>query len=552
MKRRVTYQGRLRLPCGFHTGDGRRLGVADQPLFLDQDGAVVLAGTSLAGVLRADLLRLVRECDPRPYPRDRHRPDCSCVVCRLMGPEAPERRSPGEEEGPSLRASRLYVSGGRAEGGAIRVQDHVGIDRRTRTAADRRKYDVEVVEGGLEIPFTLRLDEPADDELSYLEASLKRLAQGWLFLGGKTGGGLGRAELLDLARFDLDLAATASLVEHLLADDPAAGCSHQILLSPSQRAWSETWDLPPEGTTAGWAQLRLRLELELPWGFLVNAPPEAAMQGFDQAFARLPDGRPLLPGSSLRGALRSRAEQVLRTFGGPAAACDLNRAGCSCHDRVEKENERRKEQGKPLLTFREELEQHCLACQVFGSGRYASPVKLTDFHALEDRRGEPVAHELVAIDRFTGGAAPQHKFDAESSAGPTLAGEIHLELGSDRLTDWGLGLLALVLRDLLLGDVPLGFGTARGFNEYQARITGGEAFWLHLPDLLMGGLGLPANPGNHRWRPGEEIASPAAAARVAGEALARLIERWVEALHQRLAKPAAPPDESSAAMEEKL
>ncbi|MGH9362597.1 MAG: hypothetical protein ACRD2T_11840, partial [Thermoanaerobaculia bacterium] len=101
MRRRVSYRGRLRFPFGFHSGDGRRLGVADQPLFREADGTVALAGTTLAGALRADLLRLLRDCDPEPFP-PHHPPRCACVVCRLMGPQAPEQRRPGEQ-GPSLR-----------------------------------------------------------------------------------------------------------------------------------------------------------------------------------------------------------------------------------------------------------------------------------------------------------------------------------------------------------------------------------------------------------------------------------------------------------------
>ena len=55
-KKRVTYRGKLCFPHGFHSGDGRRLGIADQPLFREADGSVALCGSSLAGVLRADLI----------------------------------------------------------------------------------------------------------------------------------------------------------------------------------------------------------------------------------------------------------------------------------------------------------------------------------------------------------------------------------------------------------------------------------------------------------------------------------------------------------------
>jgi CRISPR/Cas system CSM-associated protein Csm3 (group 7 of RAMP superfamily) len=533
IRRRITYQGRLRWPDGFHTGDGRRLGVTDQPVLREEDGAVALAGTSLAGVLRADLLRLLRECAPEPFPAGRHEEDCRCPICRLLGPEARKARRPGQEGGSQLRASRLRVTGGRGEP-VVRVRDHVGIDRRTRAAAHRRKYDAEVVEGGFEVPFALRIDDPDPDELRYLEAGLKRLAQGWLFLGGKSAGGLGHAELVELDRFELAVDSPRQLVEHLLGEDPEAGCVRRVLLGREDRSWAESWELPAAGQAAGWAQLRIGLALELPWGFLVNSPPDAAMAGFDHGFARQPEGAPRLPGSALRGALRSRAEQILRTFGGGAAACDLNRPKGSCHERIEQE----RQAGSGAPCFDQELAAHCLACRVFGSGRYASPVKLTDFRATDGRCGEPRGQEFVAIDRFTGGAAPHLKFDAQRCDGPVLAGDLFVELGPDRLAPWGLGLLALVLRDLLLGDIPLGFGTARGFNEYRARITGAEAFWLHEPEALAGLAASESLPGRRRWQPagGQDLATPAGLAAAAGEPFARCVESWVAALHLRMAE----------------
>ncbi len=533
--KRMTYTGILRLPQGFHTGDGRRLGAVDQPLFREVEGRVALSGSSLAGVLRADLERLLRDLPGEP-PCSRE-PACRCVVCRLFGPRATRRRR-SEGEDAELQASKLHVLGGVALGEpATRVRDRVGIDRRTHTAADQRKYDVEVVEGGVELPFKLRLDDPEEDELRHLEAVLRRLAAGWLFLGGKTSSGLGRAELVRLDRAELDLTRPQDLIEHLLADVDTAGATVTPLIPSQDGSWETEWDLPaatetPDPVPGTWAQLRIEIELHFPWGFLVNDPAEALGSGFDHTYVRRADGRPILPGSALRGALRGRAEQILRTLAGDAAACDLNRKDAACHEKVEKENQRRRQAGETDLSFKEESARHCQACRVFGSGRLASAVKITDFLPVESNEERPLRHEFVAVDRFTGGAAKGAKFNAEVRSGTTLAGEIHLEIGPHRLKGWGLGLLALVLRDLLLADVPLGFGTAKGLNEYAARITGVHRFWLRPPAPL---AGLEARPGSARWAPSQPLDGPAAAGELAGPELRECFTTWVRELHQELA-----------------
>lgn len=527
------------MPHGFHTGDGRRLEVADQPLRRDLEGRVELTGTSLAGVLRADLRRLGQGLEPCS-----RRPECTCPVCWLMGPEAPRKRSPDRET--NLRASRLHVRGGFAQAPAggdfeTRIRDHVGIDRRTRTAAPRRKYDVELIQGAVEFPFELRLDTAGDEAQQseraqqLLELVLQRLAGGWLFFGGKSAVGPGRAELVHLTRHDIDLAQVERLVAHLLAEDSTAGGEPVVLFDGGwqgeptaefpaghARKGETTLCLPAAG------QLRLRLELDFPWGLLVNDPGEAAATGFHHAFACRGDRQPLLPGSAFRGAVRSRGEQILRTLAGDPGACHLN-TPAACHERIEEELAKK----KGAFSFEEELAKHCPACRIFGSGRLASALKVSDFLAVEPPVGDPLRHEFVAIDRFTGGAAGGAKFDALASPSVRLRGEVHVDLG--RLAPWGLGLLALVLRDLLHGDLPLGFATARGLNEYQARLVGIDRFWLATPACLDGQDALGAQVGEVRWEPpAEQDGTPTALGALGGDDLKQALEGWVTALHSEL------------------
>jgi len=557
--RRLIYTGRLHLPNGFHSGEGRgrEASASEQPLRREADGSVAVAGTSLAGVLRADLGKLAREVLAADQ-QCRTTAKCRCVVCRLMGPRSdPVGRKQDREA--SLSASKLSVMGGAADSARIRVRDRVGIGRRTRTAAPKRKYDVEVAEprGGepLEVPFELRLDEPEDDEVVLLEAVLRRLGSGWLFLGGQSASGLGRAELAELARHELDLTDRTSLVSHLLGEEASAGAKTTELVAGEQRGWLESWELQPatdiEESDTGWAQIRVGLELDFPWGLLVNDPGEALAGGMDHSYLRLEDGQPVLPASALRGALRSRAEQIVRTLGGADAACQTN-TDQACHERLQREIASRKKRAEPGDGEAEDLdesERHCAACRVFGSARWASPIRITDFYALPGHGGVGRPQEQVAIDRFTGGAAEGAKFDLETAAGVQVAGEIHLEIGPYRLEEWGLGLLALTLRDLLWGDVPLGFASGRGLNEYRARLTSVERFWIQPPAPFAGeGLAAEGAPGSRSWkapeagRPGD----PSALAQAIGPEWQERLESWVERLEELLGQWEATPPVSGA------
>lgn len=97
---------------------------------------------------------------------------------------------------------------------------------------------------------------------------------------------------------------------------------------------------------------------------------------------------------------------------------------------------------------------------------------MSDFTPIEDG-GKEFHQDFVAIDRFTGGGAESLKFDAKSFHRPVLRGSLTLDLEAvqrARPGEWCLGLMALVLRDLCEGDIPLGFGAAKGYGACTASL----------------------------------------------------------------------------------
>jgi CRISPR-associated RAMP protein (TIGR02581 family) len=147
--------------------------------------------------------------------------------------------------------------------------------------------------------------------------------------------------------------------------------------------------------------------------------------------------RPFLPGSSLRGAMRSTVERLVRSLWGPAACCTLfsdPSAGNDCwagNEDKRKKLEQATSEGEGL---RRDLVQGkgrlCPVCQLFGSTIMAARLKVTDARLKQDQ--EPVRRDGVGIDRDTETAAEQIKYDFEVlDRGCEFAFSLHLENADD-------------------------------------------------------------------------------------------------------------------------
>ena len=86
---------------------------------------------------------------------------------------------------------------------------------------------------------------------------------------------------------------------------------------------------------------------------------------------------------------------------------------------------------------------------------------------LEDKNLETSdwqAQDFLAIDRFTGGGLHGAKFDAA----PLVKARFNASLTLHDPLPWELGWLALLLRDLVDGQITIGFGAAKGYGRVQA------------------------------------------------------------------------------------
>jgi CRISPR/Cas system CSM-associated protein Csm3 (group 7 of RAMP superfamily) len=164
-------------------------------------------------------------------------------------------------------------------------------------------------------------------------------------------------------------------------------------------------------------------------------------------YSRLPDGRPFIPAASLRGLARARARRILATI----AYYHQDQALSSTNA------------GKVADSLLDSL---------FGTTGQRSAFWFSD--AVSETRGSPHPQFFNAVDRFTGGVAKEKLYNVNA----VLSGELRFTVSIDALSegrlreeDWWKGLLVLLLRDAMEGDLAIGWGKSRGYGAFRLKIT---------------------------------------------------------------------------------
>ena len=206
---------------------------------------------------------------------------------------------------------------------------------------------------------------------------------------------------------------------------------------------------------------------------------QAAVSGANMAFVRINrrqgKDEPFIPGSSIKGLIRSHAEKICRglkeepvpvclPYENPEKKGTNGQAACGLRfEKYKKENKTKNPTSTQIYRL------SCPVCRLFGShvlrGRLStSDAYLTDryrqTYVLETRDG-------VAIDRLTGGAANQAKYDLEV----LTRGDFATTLEVRNFERWQLGLMGLAIHDMEQGLLRLGFGKSRGLGRFKIEIS---------------------------------------------------------------------------------
>ena len=390
---KLILEGKIELLTPLIIGSGEKNADIDIVVQKDAAGKPYIPATSLAGVLRHYYFEnAVIKDEDKDYLR------------YFWGAD----RASSEN---SMCQSALTISDLLLDNEAIiKVRDGVAIDHKYGVALEHKKFDYEVVEPGalfnLRIEVTLREIYKKDLFAGILVFLGNALIKSFVSVGAMTTKGFGRCQLIDEEYRELDFKQKG----HVLA-----------WLSGDIRSVEPSVYNPTVIECAGLGMFSINALFEVKNSLIVRSysgKPEEP-----DAVHITSGGRPVLPGTSLKGAVRSRAIRIINTLDGD---------------------------GEKLVR------------QLFGwaddSGNSKEKIKSrfiveeTDVSNLK-----PEIQHRIKIDRFTGGVIKSALFDS-MPLWPKTAGQqmINMKIRIKKYTPWEAGLLLLLLKDLWSADLPVG------------------------------------------------------------------------------------------------
>ena len=178
-------------------------------------------------------------------------------------------------------------------------------------------------------------------------------------------------------------------------------------------------------------------------------------------------GRPLIPGSSLKGALRSRLESFLRGIHPKLAANPANEAEWSINSKEMRTLKEQHKQDRELtLAIAEKTD---FVSRLFGSPWVASKLQIRDLNVRDDAWfGQYQERDGVAIERDTETAADGKLYDFQVVP-PNTAFEFRAIVENAEPAE--LGLLIIGLHQLETEQIPIGGGRSRGLGVVKLEVS---------------------------------------------------------------------------------
>lgn len=466
---RWVIMGTLVLQTPAHFGNGEADPLTDMPLLLDEvNGKPLLPGASIAGALRS-------------YLREREygygvAEDKNSKTSKLFGSVRVT-----DDEGSQ---SPLIINDAPGKSAGFELRDGVAIDPETRTAADEKKFDMQLLAAGstFDLRFELVVSKDSQELRDALYTALHGLEHGDITLGARKRRGFGQVIVKEWKVYKFDLKTKEGLVNWLGFDQ---GLKTSTAEKGSDLAAKLDASLQKQDNRSS-AHLTAHFAIDgtllIRSGFGDANSPDTVHLRSARPKKEKPSEQeniPIIPGTSLAGVLRQRALKIARTVSSDLLA---------------------KKDGQPIIRKIGDKEIELKKADVFVEEMFGPAViERKDSKNAKASRVSIKETEIdystqlvvtrVKIDRFTGGAYESALFSEQPEIGKPCEKSITLDLTlrqkaklpddaseekkrqAERESQAELGLLLLLLKDLWTGDLPIGGESSVG----RGRLKGLDA-----------------------------------------------------------------------------
>lgn len=439
----------------------------DSDIQVATDGTCIFRGSALAGILGSSF---------QNGWKDKDRNNLEEKKDLLFGSDKTRR----DEQ------SRLSVYDTKIQNAVITTRDGVALDS-NKTAKYGTKHDYQVVDRDCTFVFRMELIVRKNEDekillsgMNYLFSFMKSTD---FYLGAKSNAGLGRMEPIQeenilVKRFAFDQREKTSPLNELEQWSLFSWYDDSVICE-EWNSWNQLKekdiDLKDIDLKYESPYLRLITELNLNGGLLIRSYTSEGQhfKGLADYYQLTSAGKPIIPGSSWKGAFRNHLEKLLTEIAETPSlpsVLRLNRKGCITYlNDLFGSNEKDKDSGK---------DAHASLI------RFDESTVISDTDHFEKEEGGFLPVTRTKIDRFTGGVVNGALF----TSCPWFLGKTELTIHIPKERGDIVGLVLLALRDLSEGVLSVGGETSIGrgvffcTNTNNIEISEGQLGVCHISD----------------------------------------------------------------------
>ncbi|HEC25226.1 MAG TPA: hypothetical protein ENI54_04370, partial [bacterium] len=253
----------------------------DSDILRDKNGKPFIPGASLAGVLRHHLYKHYKEFRSN---------DANNLELTLLESYFGSANSDNGNSSKIIFSDLVL-----ANDAHVQIRDGIRIDNKTGITSDKAKFDYEVIEQGAEFKFTIEIGGDNKDELlgfiSILEDDIKGDR---IIIGAKTSLGFGRIALKNSSLSFYDLKDRGDIIKWMKKED-------NPFVGNSSRQYKYQSD-----------SFRMEFDFVIKDSLIVRHYSDDAAAS-DSSHIKS-SGHNIIPGTSIKGAIRARAERIFNTL----------------------------------------------------------------------------------------------------------------------------------------------------------------------------------------------------------------------------------------------